>query len=77
MTEIVEAVTMWSFIGISLVCNENSTAESCVNVDNCDYFCRIRFQFAYFHHYALFFVCLFLLQFGWFWSFFSGSSGLF
>jgi len=33
-------------------------------------FCRIRFLFIYFHHYALFFVCLFLLQFGLFWSFF-------
>jgi len=32
-------------------------------------FCRIRFQFVYFHHYTLFFVCLFLLQFGLFWSF--------
>jgi len=38
MIEIPEAVTMWSFIGTSLVCNENNTAESCVNVDNCGFF---------------------------------------
>jgi len=32
------------------------------------------FQFAYFHHYALFFcVCLFLFQFGLFWSFFQAN----
>jgi len=37
-TEIPEVVTMWSFIGTSLVCNENNTAESCVNVHNCDFF---------------------------------------
>jgi len=29
MTEIPEAVTMWSFIGTSFVCNENNAAESC------------------------------------------------
>jgi len=55
MTEIPETV---SFIGTSLVYSENNIAESCVNVDNCDCFCRIRFPVAYFHHYALFFVCL-------------------
>ena len=38
MTEIPEAVSMWSFIGTSLVCNLNNTARSCVNVDNCDFF---------------------------------------
>jgi len=38
MTEIPEVV---SFIGTSLVYSENSIAESCVNVDNCDCFCRI------------------------------------
>jgi len=72
MTEIPEAVTMSSFIGTSLACSESNIAESCVNVDNCDCFCRIRFQFAYFHHYALFFCVfsLFLLQFGLFWSFY-------
>jgi len=49
MTEILEAMTMWSFIGTSLVCNESNTAEGCVTIDNCDCFCRIRFQFAYSH----------------------------
>jgi len=38
MTEIPEAVTLQCFIGTSSVCNENNTAESCVNADNCDYF---------------------------------------
>ena len=66
MTEIPEAVIMWSFIGTILVCSENNISECCVNVDNCDCFCRIRFPFVYFHHYALFFCVfsLFLLQFG-------------
>ena len=54
MTEIPEGVTMWSFIDTGLVCNENNTAESCVNVDYCDSFCRIRFQFAYIRHYIFF-----------------------
>jgi len=49
MTEIPEAV---SFIGTSLVYSENNIAESCVNVDNCDCFCRIRFPVAYFHSVA-------------------------
>ena len=71
MTEIPEAVTMGSFIGTSLVCNESNTAESCISVNNRDWFCRMRFKFAYFHNYVLFFcVCLFLLQFGLFWPFF-------
>jgi len=37
MSDIPEAVTMRSVIGISLVFNENNTAESCINVDNCDF----------------------------------------
>ena len=32
---------MWSFIGTSLVSNENNTAESYVNVDNCGFFVEI------------------------------------
>jgi len=64
MTGIPETVTMGSFIGTSLVCSENNTAESCVNANNRDWFCRIRLQFAYFHNYILFFcVYLFLAYF--------------
>jgi len=36
MTEIPEAVTIGSFFGTILVCNENNTAESCGNVNNRD-----------------------------------------
>jgi len=36
MTGIPETVTMGSFIGTSLVCSENNTAESCVNANNRD-----------------------------------------
>jgi len=36
MTEIPEAVTIGSFIGTSLVCNENNTAESCGSANNRD-----------------------------------------
>jgi len=36
MTVIPEAVTIGSFIGTSLVCNENNTVESCDNVNNRD-----------------------------------------
>jgi len=38
MTEIPEVVTMQCFFGSSLVCDENNTAESGANADNCDYF---------------------------------------
>jgi len=38
MTDIPEAVIMWSSFGTSLVCNQNNAAESCVNADNCDFF---------------------------------------
>jgi len=58
MTEIPEPVTMWSFIGTNLVYNENNIADSCVNVDNCDCFGRIRFPFGCFHYYALIFGCV-------------------
>jgi len=32
MTEILEAVTMWNYTGTGLLCIENNTAESCINV---------------------------------------------
>jgi len=68
MTEIPEAVTMWSFIGTSLACNEKNTAKSCLNADNCDFF--VEYDSSLYTLFVLFFVCLFLLHFSLFWSFF-------
>jgi len=53
--------------GSSLVCNENNTAESCVNANNRDWFCRMRFQFTYFHDYVFyvrFYFCFSLVYSG-------------
>ena len=69
MTEIPEVVTMQCFFGSSLVCDENNTAESGANADNCDYFpiCILS---------SSCFLCLFLLSLVYS-GLFSGSSSLF